>query len=796
VSADPPSPADRAPLGADDPGASEVARLSSEVAALRQRLADARRQAEALARVARLVNEALDPSAAAQLIADVVLDLLGVRSSAIRLFRPDGQLGALALGGWVPDYTGNVDLVPPGEGLSGRAAVEGRALWTEDIRTDPRFQVSPELRQRYAAFGIVAGLAAPLRVAGRVTGVLSVGGPTPRRFTDDEVALLQTFADQAAVALDSARLLAESDARRREAEVLAERLRILHDIDRAILAEHSPAAIAEAVVWPLRDLLGVPRAIVNLFDLAAGTVEWLVAVGRRRIHRGPGVRYSIALAGDLDALRRGEPQIVDVQSLPQDPDTAALLASGVRVYMVVPMIADGELIGSVSFGGDQAEFPPEQVRIAQEAAAQLAIAIAHARLLERVQRQAAELEQRVEERTSQLSAANEVLGQEVAERRRAQAEADRANRAKSDFLSRMSHELRTPLNAILGFAQLLALDPLPPEQQESVDHILRGGRHLLGLINEVLDISRIETGRLPLSLEPVPVSETVRGAVALIQPSAQSARVALEVEPIDETLHVLADRQRLQQVLLNLLSNAVKYNRAGGSIRVRCETARETALRILVTDTGPGIAADKLGRLFLPFERLGAETSPIEGTGLGLALARHLIEAMGGAIAVETVEGAGSTFSVELQLIAAPSDARAEVPAAAPAPARRPVKVLYIEDNLSNLRLIESVFSRRPEVTLLSAMQGRVGLTLARDHAPDLILLDLHLPDISGEEVFRLLQADEGTRGIPVVVLSADAIPTGMRRVLAAGVRAYLTKPLDVAQLLATLDENVRRDPT
>jgi signal transduction histidine kinase len=331
---------------------------------------------------------------------------------------------------------------------------------------------------------------------------------------------------------------------------------------------------------------------------------------------------------------------------------------------------------------------------------------------------------------------------------------------------------------------------LPPDQQESVDHILRGGRHLLALINEVLDISRIETGRLPLSLEPVPVAETLHHAVELIEPSARSARIALEIEPIHERLHVLADRQRLEQVLLNLLSNAVKYNRSGGAVRVRSEVARETALRILVTDTGPGIAAEKLGRLFMPFERLGAESSAIEGTGLGLALSRRLIEAMGGSIAVETAEGAGSTFSVELQLVAAPSDARAEAPpAAADEAARRPVKVLYIEDNLSNLRLVESVFSRRPEVTLLSAMQGRVGLTLARDHRPDLILLDLHLPDISGEEVFRLLQADASTREVPVVVLTADAIPTGMRRLLSAGVRAYLTKPLDVTQLLATLDD-------
>jgi len=788
----PPDPS----TGPGDPGAAEIARLSEEVAALRRQLAAAGREAEELAQVARLVNEALDPAAVAQRIADGVLGILGVHSSAIRLVRPDGQLAALALGGRAREYAATMEVVPPGTGLIGQAFTEGRAMWTEDIRVDDRYPVSAELRARNTGFGIVAGLAVPLRVAGRVTGVLSVGHPTPRRFTDEEIALLQRFADQAAVALDNARLFAEGDARRREAEVLAERLRILHEIDRALIAEQSPEGIAEAVLWQLRDLLGVPRAIVNLFDLETGMVEWLVAVGRRRIHRGGGIRYSIEFAGDVEALRRGEPQIMDVSSLPPGPEAEALAGSGVLVYMVVPMIADGELIGSVSFGGDQAEFPAEQVRIAQEAAAQLAIAIAHARLHERVRRQAAELEQRVVERTSQLSSANEVLGEEIAERRRAQAEADRANRAKSDFLSRMSHELRTPLNAILGFAQLLALDPLPPEQQEGVDHILRGGRHLLGLINEVLDISRIETGRLPLSLEPVPVSETVRGAVELIQPSARTARVALEVEPIDERLHVLADRQRLQQVLLNLLSNAVKYNRSGGSVRVRCETARETVLRILVTDTGPGIAADKLERLFQPFERLGAETSPIEGTGLGLALARHLIEAMGGAIAVETAEGAGSTFSVELQLIAAPADARAEVPAAAPEPARRAVKVLYIEDNLSNLRLIENVFSRRPEVTLLSAMQGRVGLALARDHGPDLILLDLHLPDVSGEEVYRLLQADESTRGIPVVILSADAIPTGMRRLLAAGVRAYLTKPLDVAQLLATLDENAGSAPS
>ena len=776
------------PAGPGDPGASELARLSDEVAALQRQLTAMRRQADELAKVARLVNETLDLAAVGRHIADGVLGLLNVHSSAIRLARPDGQLGAIALGGRAREYA--LDVVAPGDGLIGRAFVEGRAMWTEDIRVDPRYPLSREIRERNTGVGIVAGLAVPLRVAGRVTGVLSVGSPDSRRFTDDEIALLQSFADQAAVALDNARLFAEGDARRREAEVLAERLRILHDIDRALIAEQSPEAIAEAVLWRLRDLLGVPRAIVNLFDLEAGTVEWLVAVGRRRIHRGPGVRYSIALAGDVEALRRGEPQIMDVSSLPLTPEAEALLASGVRIYMVVPMIADGQLIGSVSFGGAQAEFPAEQVRIAQEAATQLGIAIAHARLHERVQRQATELELRVQERTRELSTTNEMLGQEIAERRRAEADADRANRAKSEFLSRMSHELRTPLNAILGFAQLLAMDPLSGEQRESVDQILRGGRHLLALINEVLDISRIETGRLPLSLEPVPVSETVRRAVELIQPAAENAGVTVDVEPTDEGIHVLADRQRLQQVLLNLLSNAVKYNRSGGAVRVRTEAAGDAALRIQVIDTGLGIAAGKLGLLFTPFERLGAETSAVEGTGLGLALSRSLVEAMGGSLDVESVEGAGSTFSARLQRVAPPAEAD-EAPAPAPPPEhadRRPIKVLYIEDNLSNLRLIESIFARRPEVTLLSAMQGRVGLDLARDHAPDLILLDRHLPDISGEEVFRMLQADPRGREIPVVILSADAIPSGMRRLLAAGVRAYLTKPLDVTQLLAAID--------
>ena len=731
----------------------EVARLREAVADLERQLEAARARARELARVAHLVNETLDLTTVSERIADGVLGLLGVHSSAIRLLQPDGALKAIALGGRAKEYAGSRDVVPSGVGLIGRAAVEGHPMWTADIRTDARFELNPEICDRNAEVGIVAGLAVPLRVAGTVIGVVSVGSPTPRAFTDPEIALLQTFADQAAVAINNAQAQ-EALAKQ------AERLRILHEIDRGLIAEQSPDAIAAAALRPLRELLGVPRAIVNLFDLAAGEVEWLAAAGRHRIRVGPGVRYSLQLMGDVEALKRGEMQVIDVEALPPSPEAQALLASGVHVYMVVPMIAGGELIGALSFGGAPGPFPAEQVSIAQEAAAQLAIAIAQARL---------------------------------------HAEADRANQAKSEFLSRMSHELRTPLNAILGFAQLLEIDAASPEQQESVDQILRAGRHLLGLINEILDISRIEAGRLQLSVEPVPVRETVRQAIELVQPSAAEPHVSVRAEVIDENLHVLADRQRLQQVLLNLLSNSIKYNRPGGTVTVSCEAGAEGRLRIHVTDTGDGIAADKLQRLFTPFDRLGAEASAVEGTGLGLALSKTLVEAMGGTLRVQSRPGTGSTFSVELAVASAPGVADVVTPAAIEPTAddgtgRAPRKILYIEDNLSNLRLVQSVLARRAATTVLSAMQGRVGIALARDHRPDLILLDRHLPDMSGDEVFRLLRDDPRTRDIPVIVLSADAIPARMQRLLEAGVWAYLTKPLDVPSLLAAVDESFRRE--
>ncbi|OLB41039.1 MAG: hypothetical protein AUI04_08825 [Candidatus Rokubacteria bacterium 13_2_20CM_2_64_8] len=581
---------------------------------------------------------------------------------------------------------------------------------------------------------------------------------------------------------------------RRAAAALAtsnERLNLLHEIDLALIAGETPVTIAEAALPRLRDLLGVPRAIVNLFDLKAGAVEWLAAIGRRRFYHGPRVRYSLELAGDLAALRRGEPQVIDVQSLPPSPESDALLASDVRVYMVVPMIARGELIGSISFGGPTGVFPPEQISIAKDVAAQLAIALEQARLLERVTRQAEELEQRVEERTLELRATNDQLQQEIAERRRAEEDADRANRAKSEFLSRMSHELRTPLNGIIGFAQLLELEAQGDEQRESIEMILKSGRHLLDLINEILDIARIEAGKLALSLEPVLVNEVVAAALDMLRLEAASKRIDVVVTALEG--YVLADRQRFQQVVLNLLSNAIKYNRAGGAVRVSSEVGAEQ-VRLSVGDTGRGIAPETMSRLFTAFDRLGAEQTAIEGTGLGLVLSHHLVEAMGGTLSAQSTLGEGTTFTVGLRRVESPTvgierASGREVDEVGLDGLRG--TVLYIEDNLSNLRLLERILARRPGVTLLSAMQGSRGIELARDHQPDLIILDLHLPDLSGSDVLARLCTDPRTKQIPVVILSADATPGRIKRLLEQGARDYLTKPLDVRQVLTLVDETL-----
>ena len=380
----------------------------------------------------------------------------------------------------------------------------------------------------------------------------------------------------------------------------------------------------------------------------------------------------------------------------------------------------------------------------------------------------------------------------------ARAGADAANRAKSEFLSRMSHELRTPLNAVLGFAQVLELGDLTGPQQQSVTQITKGGQHLLELINDVLDISRIETGNLALSSEPVLVSDVVADVLELIEPLAAQQGIRCSAVPTDGApIYVLADRQRLKQILLNLLGNAVKYNNAGGSVTISYDQPREETVRINVTDTGPGIPADRREQLFEPFERLGAEQTNIEGAGIGLALSRRLAEAMNGVLDVDATDGEGSTFWIELRQTEGPVERHQRTTRAAPIappqvpPGSRLHTVLYIEDNLANVNLIEHVLDYRRDIHLITAMQGRLGIELALQHRPELILLDLHLPDISGETVLAELRANVTTATAPIIVLTADATERQHARLLAAGATGYLTKPIDVRQLLDLVNHNL-----
>lgn len=390
---------------------------------------------------------------------------------------------------------------------------------------------------------------------------------------------------------------------------------------------------------------------------------------------------------------------------------------------------------------------------------------------------------------------DQILLDKNAELELARIVADKANLAKSEFLSSMSHELRTPLGAILGFAQLMeSAVPAPSTSQlRSINQILQAGWYLLELINEILDLALIESGKLSLSLEPISLAEVMNECRAMTEAQAHKRNVSMTFPTFPDALFVFADRTRLKQVLINLLTNAIKYNRTGGTVSVKVSTNRPDSIRISVGDSGMGLSAEQITQLFQPFNRLGQEANVEEGTGIGLVVCKRLVELMGGSIGVDSAVGEGCVFWIEMSLtpehrpepLSPALQAGAQVAAAE---GGHQFTLLYVEDNPANLMLVEDIVARRPDIRLLSALDGNSGVELARATLPDVILMDINLPGISGVHALKILAGDPATRGIPVIALSANAIPRDIERGLAAGFFRYLTKPIRVGEFMDTLD--------
>lgn len=377
----------------------------------------------------------------------------------------------------------------------------------------------------------------------------------------------------------------------------------------------------------------------------------------------------------------------------------------------------------------------------------------------------------------------------------AMAVAEKANLAKSDFLSSMSHELRTPLSAILGFAQLIESGtPVPtPSQKRSVDQILQAGWYLLDLINEILDLALIESGKLSLSLEPVSLAEVMHECETMIESQAEKRGISVSFPAFTSPLFVNADRTRLKQVLINLLTNAIKYNTESGKVTLKCVDTPPGRIRICVEDTGEGLMPEKIEQLFQPFNRLGQEASTEQGTGIGLVMTKRLVELMGGVIGVESTIGKGSMFWIEMNVTAeqkfSPELLNLAIGLAAPAPADpQTCTVLYVEDNPANLMLVEDLIARRPDFRLLSARDGISGIAIAKAALPDFILMDINLPGISGITAMKILSEDPLTKHIPVVALSANAMPRDIEKGLRAGFFRYLTKPIKINEFMETLN--------
>ena len=468
-------------------------------------------------------------------------------------------------------------------------------------------------------------------------------------------------------------------------------------------------------------------------------------------------------AGDAVSLLSGLPATFG-------PSVVALPGAGERRAIVQPLaLATGQGALIVISGHLSPLFQTDEFDRLAGYASSITAALDRVRLFENARRKEAE-----------LSEARDI--------------AQAASSAKSDFLSRMSHELRTPLTAMLGFAELMRLDEITPKHVEYVDTILRAGTHLLALVNDVLDIAAIEAGKLAMSPEFLNVRSVIAETIDLIRPLADGRRITVETR-VDSELTVAADHQRLKQILLNLVSNAVKYNRDLGVVRISAIRFDRATVRISVTDTGGGLTDVQIAKLFSPFERLQADRAGVAGTGLGLTLSRTLAEAMHGRMGVESSLGEGSTFWVEMpwheEAAAGAGGAAGQAPPTDHREYESERTILLVEDTLSNIRLVEGILERRPQVRLVTTEQGAFAVELAQQHRPDLVLLDLHLPDLDGSIVLEQLRAETDLATMPVVMLTADATPGQRERLLASGAQGYLTKPISIPLFLEMVDRFV-----
>jgi PAS domain S-box-containing protein len=715
------------------------------------------RQQAAIAEFGQLALSSMPLEALMEDAASRIADTLKVEYCDVLEVLPDEKTLLLRAGvGWREGLVGQATMSSEAASSEAGYTLIASPVIVDELTTETRFKCSPLLHEH----AIVSGMSVIIHGSARPFGVLGAYSKTQRTFTQDDVNFLQPIANVISQAIQ-----------RKGAE---DALRQSHDKLEMRVTERT-AALAQTNAELETQVSERQRAETEVRRSRQELQSFIDAMSTLAAKVAPDGTFLIVnkVAFDASGLSREEYMKTNFLDGPWWTFDSEVQARVKHVF--------GQALSGVPINYDENIFVFGQERMInfslipmRDDGGDVEYLIAEARDI------------------TELKQTEEALQQ-------AKIEADRANLAKSEFLSRMSHELRTPMNAILGFAQLLEMDELDAEQRQGVEQILKGGRHLLDLINEVLDIARIESEQPLMEIERVPVLEALAGAFDLVQPLALRRNVTLCSNwSAAEGLYVVADKRRFKQVLLNLLSNAVKYNRLGGTATLSSAPAGEGRLRITISDTGIGIPADKITGLFTPFERLGAEHTGVEGTGLGLALSKRLVEAMGGSITARSTPGVGATFEVELPL-AAPRPPQIEpqvVGGATPRQLARAgetqIVVLYIEDNLANFGLVQNILRHRPEIKMLAAMQGRLGIELAIEHRPDLILLDIHLPDIDGYEVLRLLRKEPDTREITVIVVSSDVTPPEIERLRAAGADDYLTKPLDLKHIIGVMDARLR----